>query len=114
MKTTNASTVVSYKELFLLPTVQIYGVLSYIGRDGQTEFGRNYFCLVRDYDYYSDDDTLFMFETNREGYYISTPIENFDSDSDDGNPRLDVYIACFTYNPTLLQVVFNTEGGTIY
>lgn len=94
--------------------MQIYGVLSYIGRDGQTEFGRNYFCLVRDYDYYSDDDTLFMFETNREGYYISTPIENFDSDSDDGNPRLDVYIACFTYNPTLLQVVFNTEGGTIY
>lgn len=70
MKTTDASTAESDRELFILPTVQVYGVLSYVDPDGLIEYGRNSFCLVRNYDYYSDDDTLFMFETDREGYYI--------------------------------------------
>jgi len=112
--TISAPKLVSDGLFLLVPPVQVYGVLSYLDRDGQTVFGRNYYCLVRDYDYYSVDDTLFVFETNREGYYVSSPIENFDTDSDDGNPQLDIYIACFTYNPTLQQVVFNTEGGIIY
>lgn len=98
----------------LLPAVQFFGVLSYQDRQGQIAYGRNYYCRIMEYDYNSDDDILYIFETARDGYYISPLIENFDPDSDDGNPQLDIYIACFTYNPNLRQVVFNAQGGIIY
>ena len=93
--------------------IEVYAVLSYADRNQQTQRGRNYLCRVYDYDVYSIDDIVWEGETGSDGVIISGPIPNYDEDSDDGNPRLDIYIGCFTYNSNLDQYVYST-GWNVY